>query len=375
MKILLTTGIFPPETGGPATLTPLIADALIDRGHDVTVLTFSDHVQESVDEKYSFNLVRVVRGNKLSNYWRFFREVWDRIDDVDFVYSLGWFTAGIPLSLAARLKKKPYVVRVGGDYAWERYLSWGREPLTIREFYSTGVYKKGGLSVFFMLIKWVFSGAHHVVFNSDVQRELYEKYYKLDSDKTITIYNPSPRLSVDSDRTLRKEIFFAGRLEEKNNVSTLIDAFALADLDSFKLTIVGEGSQKKKLMDKVSDHGMEETITFLLPMDKSQLLKHMKDVYCVVLPSWTDVSPNTAYEALSLGVPLVITEENYLPFRDSLNMMFDPHSSKQLSQILEHLGDEVEHHRAKQQISTIDFQHSLDDFIHKHVMLFNTIQS
>src|SRR4051812_34926218 len=42
MKILVVTGIYPPDIGGPATHADDIRRALIDRGHEVSVLTLTD---------------------------------------------------------------------------------------------------------------------------------------------------------------------------------------------------------------------------------------------------------------------------------------------------------------------------------------------
>lgn len=376
--ILITTGIFPPETGGPATLAPILAEGLVEQGYDVTLLTYSTYSDlptiES-DDVYPFEVVRVVRRNKLSNYWRFFKEVRDRISGVDFTYSFDWFSAGVPLSLAARLKRKPYIVRVGGDYGWERYLDWGKEPMTIREFYKKGLYKKGLIYIFYILIRWVLSGAKKVVFNSDVQRGLYKTYYGLGDEKTLTISNPTPVVDVSQERGLEKEILFAGRLEIKNNVSLLIDAFAHAELPEFRLTIVGDGLQKDALKRQVHECGLEERVKFIPRMERNKLLAYMQHVYLIVLPSWTDVSPNTAYEALSLGIPFVITKENYLPFRDNLTMMFDPHSHNELANILERLSDDATYHRYKQEISNIDFNYTVNSFVEKHLLLFNSFLS
>jgi len=49
MKILIVTGVFPPDIGGPATYVPQVASALHDKGHKVTVVTLSDKV--SSEEK------------------------------------------------------------------------------------------------------------------------------------------------------------------------------------------------------------------------------------------------------------------------------------------------------------------------------------
>ena len=42
MRILVVTGIFPPDIGGPATYVPGIAKALQERGHKLTVITTSE---------------------------------------------------------------------------------------------------------------------------------------------------------------------------------------------------------------------------------------------------------------------------------------------------------------------------------------------
>jgi hypothetical protein len=53
LRILIITGIFPPDIGGPATYVPQIATALASLGHQVTVLTLSDQLDHH-DCAYSF---------------------------------------------------------------------------------------------------------------------------------------------------------------------------------------------------------------------------------------------------------------------------------------------------------------------------------
>ena len=42
MRIVFLTGIWPPDVGGPATHGPEFARFLVERGHDVTVITMGD---------------------------------------------------------------------------------------------------------------------------------------------------------------------------------------------------------------------------------------------------------------------------------------------------------------------------------------------
>jgi hypothetical protein len=42
MNVLIVTGIFPPDIGGPSTYVPTISGELVKRGHKVSVVTLSD---------------------------------------------------------------------------------------------------------------------------------------------------------------------------------------------------------------------------------------------------------------------------------------------------------------------------------------------
>ena len=64
MRILIVTGIFEPESGGPAIYAPKIAGKLAGAGHQVSVLTYSSKSHYGFDAQYGFTLKRIVRGNK-----------------------------------------------------------------------------------------------------------------------------------------------------------------------------------------------------------------------------------------------------------------------------------------------------------------------
>ncbi len=50
LKILIATGIYPPDLGGPATLLTRLPDALRAREAEVKVITYSDVVPEKGGE-------------------------------------------------------------------------------------------------------------------------------------------------------------------------------------------------------------------------------------------------------------------------------------------------------------------------------------
>src|ERR671911_232041 len=60
INILIVTGIFPPDIGGPATYVPAMGSELVKRGHKITVVTLSDTLDHD-DRPYSFPVYRIRR--------------------------------------------------------------------------------------------------------------------------------------------------------------------------------------------------------------------------------------------------------------------------------------------------------------------------
>ena len=68
MNILIITGIFPPDIGGPASYVAAVADALARQGHQLSVITLSDGIQPAEDAVYPFQVLRIRR--TLPRIWR-----------------------------------------------------------------------------------------------------------------------------------------------------------------------------------------------------------------------------------------------------------------------------------------------------------------
>ncbi len=104
MTILIATGLFPPESGGPATYSKLLMDKLPGLGIEARVLPFSTvrHLPKVVRHAaYFFKCLRQARG-------------------VDVIYAQDPVSVGFPAYLTALLLNKKFMVRLGGDYAWEQ---------------------------------------------------------------------------------------------------------------------------------------------------------------------------------------------------------------------------------------------------------------
>jgi glycosyltransferase involved in cell wall biosynthesis len=117
MRILIASGIFHPESGGPATYLYQLLPELIRRGHTISALSFGDDPAEG----YPYPLTRIARGNYLVRQWEYYRaaaRLWPG-HDLAYIHSLG-----LPLPAGIR----PRVAKIVGDTAWERAMNRGWVP-------------------------------------------------------------------------------------------------------------------------------------------------------------------------------------------------------------------------------------------------------
>jgi glycosyltransferase involved in cell wall biosynthesis len=112
-KILIATGVYPPESGGPATNTKLLEDTLPARGFTVSVLPFRTVRHLPIGVRHLAYMLR------LKSMAR----------QADCVYAQDAVSVGLPAVLVAKWLHKPLIVRVPGDYAWEQ----GRARFSVKE--------------------------------------------------------------------------------------------------------------------------------------------------------------------------------------------------------------------------------------------------
>ncbi|MBV9159682.1 MAG: glycosyltransferase family 4 protein [Candidatus Kaiserbacteria bacterium] len=374
MRILIVSGIFEPDIGGPATYAPRLAAKLTELGHDVQLVTYSDKPQYDADARYRFKLERVLRRGKIANRIKMFFAVRRAARQCDIVYLLDWFAAGFPASLAADLAGKKYVVRIGGDYLWERYLSSGAPPLPLADFYAKGLYRAAQYGPHRYMIGRVLRKAARVIFNTEKQRELYERYMGVGG--AAVIRNPIPRTETAEIHrsTASKEFVFWGRIVAMKNLSSLIKAFATAKIpQDFTLAIIGDGPKKAGLEHLARELNVNDRMNFFPAMPLSGVLERVKDARAFVLPSWTDISPNQVYEALAIGLPALVTSENYLSIGSRLPVTIDPRSVGDIAAKIEMLADDTQYASFAERFASIRESRDWKDVADEHVRIFETL--
>ncbi len=360
MHLLIATGIFMPEIGGPATYAAKLADELVRLGHQVTVLTYSNTTEYPFDDGLPYQVIRVKRTHKIINYYNYYKKVKAlmRTGHYDAIYCFDHFSAGLPTVLANKKYKQKILIRVGGDFIWERYIERSGDLVTLRQFYQRKLHLKSEKTRF-KLIKWVFQQVDRIIFTTEFQRDIFLDAYHIALEKTDIIHNPvdsSPETKKSSGRS-NKEILFAGRFIQKNNINFLIDAFLGMRDKSFQLVLIGEGPLKKRIAERIKNSGLRR-VKLLNKIIGLQLIQRLNMGYLVVFPSLTDISPNTLLECLHKRVPFIATSQIGYNWLNGKAILFDPQKEKTLTAALDVLSIPENYRAYQERLAKLNYTHS-----------------
>ncbi len=176
LKIVIATGIYPPAIGGPATYARELAERLQVGGAVVNILTYG---AQSSDNNITFVSQS---GGPLLRWWRFAQALKRQAADADIIYVLSSVSCGVPLWLSKFTKPKR-VLRLGGDFFWERYTDRGGRK-DLRTWYASP-------SVWRRVMKWLLQQFDAIIFSTQFQYDIYREHYSL--PEAVVIENALPR--------------------------------------------------------------------------------------------------------------------------------------------------------------------------------------
>ena len=298
MRIVLATGIYPPEVGGPATYVENIARELSERGHDVTVVTYEGTRTSRVGIGTSgWKIIWVsMAGGPLLRWRRYAEALREQGRNADIVEAFSSVSVGVPLWMA-RLKKPKKILRLGGDFLWERYTDRGGTK-RLREWCERSMW----------IMRKLLGTFDHIIFSTKFQEELYEKQYaNMPHHSVIENAVPTGRPTVHAKHEPFR-LLFMGRFVGFKNLFALIDAMNL--LPEVTLTFVGEGPFLGKL--ETRNQELATRVQFLPTVHGEEKQRIFAEHDLLVLPSLTEISPHVALEARAAGLPVLLTEETGL---------------------------------------------------------------
>lgn len=156
-------------------------------------------------------------------------------------------------------------------------------------------------------------------------------------------YNPvdTELFRPAGDKTERKNILFVGRLDNFKGALRCAEAFAALAQENpeWKFTIVGEGEDMNALQQLVKNHRLENRIILKGFLDKKGVAYEMQQADFLVFPSRHESFGLVAAEAMSCGLPVIITNRTApKEFTDpSCGVLVDPDSLTEIQSAMKKL--------------------------------------
>jgi len=347
MKILIATGIYPPQIGGPAKYAENLKEEWEKDGHLVRVKTYGiEHSLPPIVRHfyYLFKIIPAV--------------VWS-----DFVYTLDTFSVGMPAVIIAKIFRKKIILRTGGDFLWESYVERTEDLVLFKDFYESN---KNKLSikekVIFKLTRFTLQNVSYLIFSTKWQRDIFIKAYDLKTDNIGIVenfYGEKVR-GYESEKNAENA---------ENNKNGEVDK---------KVFVAGTRKLKWKNLEILENlfKNIPEAKLDLANYSPKEFQEKIASSYATILVSLGDISPNMILESIRYNKPFILTEENGLMDRiGSIAITVNPKDEKDIEEKVKWLLDPTNYQMQVRKIENWNFIHSWKEIAKEVVDIYQKIKN
>lgn len=332
MKILVLSSLYPPHTkGGGEISTHLIAQGLVQRGHDVEVITAGRRAEQVTLDGVTVRRAPLPLTAKPLFEQRHSQAVakklshligdpaqYDIIHAHDFRTTLALSHLNISQSVItvrdyAQICGSPNNLWADGTTCTECHTlksimrnqavveaSLPRRPFRIWQYWYNLEFRQRAFRTF-----------HHHIFISHAQQAEIAKQQSLDQASTHVIYNPvAPSYLTSPPRQSRgQRLLYVGTMQMYKGVPLLLEAFAkLAKHNhEVELQLVGDGAERTQLEQWVEQRGLQYRVTFIGRVPPDRLQRLYDEAKIVVAPHiWLEPFGRTTAEAMARGKLVVV---------------------------------------------------------------------
>lgn len=299
-KILVATGLFPPQVGGPATYSKLLLEKLPALGYKVDVQSFGW-------------VVKYPKG--ISHLLYFFRLLKGAIG-ASVVYAQDPVSVGLPALLVSKILRKSFYLKIVGDYAWEQGSQRSGVTDLLDAFSTENDRYPFLVRVLKKTQKFVADGADIIIVPSNYLKTVVSNW-GVNPNKVRVIYNAfdAPVLT-ETQVSLRQRLNFtgptittAGRLVPWKGFDTLISLMPRIQqtIPGLKLYIIGDGPDKEHLKEKITEYKVDQSVVLTGKMRQEDLFAYIKASDLFILNTSYEGFSHQILEVLALGTPIITT--------------------------------------------------------------------
>tara|TARA_Y100000589_G_scaffold313221_1_gene334341 strand:- start:21691 stop:22791 length:1101 start_codon:yes stop_codon:yes gene_type:complete len=323
-KILLITGIYPPDIGGPSIFVKELFSFIKRKKDKVKVITLKNKGNKYIDEE---NIIKITRSqNKL-------------LRTVNLIYKIRYHSKDIDSILCCGLMLETYIALIGlnkkriyrfvGDSIRDKY----RHNEDLSDF----ILNKSifiGILTFFR--DKILSSFDLIITPSEylkkyIRGNIYSKDIKVISNfSSFKKYSNNLFKNTNENKKESKkiELISISRLVKWKNIDYLIEAFRY--LKDFNLHIYGEGPEEKFYNYLINKYELDNVFMYGF-QNREEIIKGLSDCDAFIQISRYEGMSFSILESLSLNKPMILSniEPNFETAK-SAAIYVNPYSIKQL---------------------------------------------
>ncbi len=279
LKILIATPMMPPIPGGPSTHAKKLK---VYFGSRAELFNYENYKHYPSGIRHLLMLFTFI----FSPTFSFLK--------YDIIFALDGFTVALPAVLAGIILRKKVILRVGGDFIYENFLY--TKETDYESFYnnfkdSKKLFSKS-LYIKYLIQKFVTQNAFGIIFNTEWQKDIFLKHYF-----------PSPL-----ERVRVRLFVITNPIEKLENKKTFNNNFNFTSITRdipYKNLSRVRASVEEARTAKMADFSLELDTKQGTFESCQERIGASRGYICA---SISDIAPNQVYEALSLGIPVILTK-------------------------------------------------------------------
>ena len=298
-SILILSGIFPPDVGGPAKFADVFSKWLSEEKWKTRVISFSD----SGRHRYSVGNVEVNlisrKMNLFKRYLFIILQIYRDSRNVKIIFANGLF---LELWVASKIFGLKYAVKVPGDIVWERAKNQSITLQDVDDFQNEDLNWK--YRFFRSLYSRSLRGASHVIVPSQHLFMLCE-LWGVPKNRITLIHNSVfierfEPLEVNKDF----DVLTVARLVKWKGIDKIIEVCAKNQLS---LLVVGDGPEMQNLKRITTES--RANVTFTGDVAQEDLPSYYSKSKSFVLNSNFEASSYSLLEAMACSLPVVASRK------------------------------------------------------------------
>ena len=308
LRVVVVTGIWPPDVGGPAVHGPELADHLVAAGHEVVAVTTADRAPAPRGYEVRWVPRRIPPGLR---HLRAVAMIAASARDADLVYAAGMVGRS---GLAALIARRPIVVRLAADPAYERAVRRGLTHAPVERFQ-----RERGAQI--ALLRAVRDLALHRATRIVVPSRFLANVatgWGIERARIAVLPNPVDPPVLDDREELRRRhgldgptLAFTGRFAPQKSLGVALDA--LTRVEGVSLVLAGDGPERPAVEAMAKRTGLGSRVRFLGPQPRQAVFELLHAADAALLTSTWENFPFAVVEALAVGTPVLATNVGGVP--------------------------------------------------------------